>query len=180
MQKTKITITTIALIALISCVVVFYLSCKKTETKVITCADDCSPLSNAELAFICYTQGQKVIFKNDTTHILDTLIVTNKYTYPLTWECTSPCEGQGIEADFAFSQLEQFYIVIPYHNETPLIEFPGGAPAPYGYLLNVPTQTITVNSTTYNDIYSVLVNPDSAAIRSLGSSVKSPLENILQ
>jgi hypothetical protein len=170
MKKTTSIITTLGLFALLSCVIVFYLSCKKKEKEVITCTDDCSHLSDAELAFLCYTQGQKVIFKNDTTNILDTLIVLNKGTD--SWQCTSTCEGQSIYASFAFSHLEQFNFSIPHHNSDPNIYFPCGLAA-YGFVLNVPVQTIAVNSTVYNDIYSVQ-GQDSAIIRSWGDQFQIP------
>ena len=164
MKKITVTITTLGLLAILSCWLVFHISCKKE--------DDCSGcyLTNDQLALMVYTKGQKVIFKNDSTNTLDTLNVEDISYCPS--NCSSPCYfGTGcVEANFTFSHLSQFYILIsPLSNDCLLsTHFAEG----YGFDLNTPTQTVTVNSTTYNDAY--IVQVDSTTINHNGDQLKVP------
>ncbi|MGD0709545.1 MAG: hypothetical protein ABR968_00020 [Bacteroidales bacterium] len=166
MKKTTLTITSLGLLALLSCWLVFHLSCKK---------DECSGcyLTNDQLAFLIYTKGQKVIFKNDSTNILDTL-----YAEGTAWgysACSDPCNEQSgsAQVNFTFSNLNesQFWINAGQGSSSyPFIQFFGKSD--YTFFINPPTQIVTVNGTTYNDVY--LAQIDSTNIDSHGEKLKVP------
>jgi hypothetical protein len=147
MKKTTITITTLCLFAILSCGIVIHLACKHEDS-----CDGCS-LTNAQLSFICCS-GSEAIFKNDITNALDTLYASAK-TYGSS-VCSDYCDkGYGsVNVGYTFTHFGSFGISISNYNEAiPIIGFT--AKGIYGFDLNVPTQTVTVNGTTYNDVYSV-------------------------
>ncbi|NTW32379.1 MAG: hypothetical protein HGB12_07110 [Bacteroidetes bacterium] len=160
MKKITITITTIGLLALLSCI----------QEK--NCGGSCSPLSNEELAFICYSGGEKVIFKNDTTNVFDTLYVDSKGTSPV--NCSDPCGVPNGSIGASIDFLGGFSLRIDRHNQPPYLMFFGSNYAHYTFVLDVPHQTITVNSITYNDVYSVQELQDSTSIISNGDQLKVP------
>jgi hypothetical protein len=138
------------------------------------CTGQCDQLSKAEMKFICYDGGESIIFKNDATSVLDTLITYEKGTISV--DCSAPCNkpnGRMIEG-FRLSHLGYMEIHIESHGQTPFILFNGCAPDYEFYLYNLdnPSQTITVNSTTYDDVFSV--QQDSVVIDSSGDKQKVP------
>jgi len=164
MKRQIIEISFLGMLALLSLGLVFYVSCD-TE-------DNCSqyhPLSNAEEAFICYTQGNQVIFKNDTTNVIDTLYVKERYIqdYYFSGHCT--ISGEVI-ANFTFSHLASFGLGV-LHEQSPNIWF-GSVHASYNFPLVGSFQTFTINSTTYNDVYAV--QTDSTTIVSNGDKQEVP------
>ncbi len=155
MKKTTITITTLGLLGLVLCGLVIHLSCNK---------DDCPcSISNKQMALISYTQGQKVIFKNDATSILDTLYVSDKIFNLAT--CSYNCNNvyENIEADISFSHIGECELDL-YHASM-LIHFKGTQDGWYDYPFNGTTYSITVNGTTYNDAH--LLQIDSTTIYNL-------------
>ncbi len=149
MKKTTLTLTSLGLLAILSCWLVFHVSCKKE--------DDCSGcyLTDEQKSFLIGVQGQKVIFKNDTTGIFDTLCTEGTFYGPS--NCSSPCDNQpgSVATGFTFSHLSPFGIHISSSGEgTPFINFTGGC----NFNLDPPTQNVTVNSTTYNDVYSMQID----------------------
>jgi hypothetical protein len=164
MKRQIIEISFLGMLALLSVGLVFYVSCD-TE-------DNCSqyhPLSSAEEAFICYTQGNQVIFKNDTTNIIDTLVVKDRYiqTDHFSGHCSVDDE---VISDFKFSHLASFGLDL-WHGQSPTIWF-GGVHSTYNFPLVGSFQTFTINSTTYNDVYSV--QTDSTTIVSNGDKQDVP------
>ena len=167
MKKHTLTISTLGLIALLTCGMVLYISCHKNDCK------DCPQLTSEELAFICYSKGDKVVFKNDITNTFDTLLIKNKSTERIYCNSTYCGENGSIGASFTFSYLlKSGGIGIQSHNESPEISFDGPSYHSYIFPLSGNTQNITVNSITYNDIYTVQV--DAATINSQGDSLKVP------
>jgi hypothetical protein len=163
MKKTIFTITSLGLLAILSCWLVFHVSCKKEN--------DCSDcyLTSEQTALIIYMQGQKVIFKNDSTNIFDTLFV--KDIGSQLSSCSSPCDQQSshcVEV-FSFSHFNEFNFEVSTSSQIPIIYFNN---LKYIFELNVPTQIATVNSSTFNDVYSVHV--DSTTIVSNGDKLKVP------
>jgi hypothetical protein len=168
MKKITVTITTLGLLAILSCWLVFHISCKKEDD-----CSGCPQLSNEELNFICYNQGDKVVFKNDSTNIFDTLTIYIKVINPTF--CSDPCNkpNGSVIANFSFSHLlKSGGIGIQSHNETPEIGFDGPSYNSYNFPLSGNTQTVTVNSTTYNDAY--IVQVDSTTINHNGDQLKVP------
>jgi hypothetical protein len=169
MGKRTITFTTLGLLALLSCGLVLYFSCDKSN------CNDCV-LSETEKAFIPapYTQGFVIFFENDVTKTLDTLNISSLAYQPST--CSIDC-GVSYESDictFSFSHLGQFQIDV-YHNQSPFIQFYGSSHSDYYmFTLNTVMLTVKVNNTTYNDIYSVQASPDSASIRKNGDQFIVP------
>jgi hypothetical protein len=163
MKRTTITIMTLGLLAILLCGLIFYTSCR-SETECSGCK-----LTNEQIAIICYTQGQKVIFKNDSTNILDTLNVVQKYYN--TYHCSSPCNGGygEVGATLTFSHLTEFSITI--YAQPKIIASFGDNNNNFPFFFGN-TQTVTVNSTTYNDVYSV--QTDSTRIISFGYQQKVP------
>ena len=136
---------------------------------------DCSDcqITQEEKAFLSvYNKGDKVIFKNDVTAISDTLYVQDKGTHPS--GCSSPCNNTAgsIFATISSSHLAESRIWL-YHASSPFIRYENfGSNGSYSFFLNNTMQTITVNSTTYNDIYSVTV--DSNTVISYNDQLKVP------
>ena len=125
---------------------------------------------------ICYSQYEKIIFKNDVTNFLDTLSVSGIFRNAS--NCSDPCEKGASSAYSPFSFVHlSFGSVYATAGGTPFIGFYKTASsyfdAPFYYFqISVPTQTITVNSITYNDVYRV--QTDSTAIDSIGDRLKVP------
>jgi hypothetical protein len=149
MNKHAITITTLGLLAILSVWLVIHISCKKENS-----CPGCS-LTNEQLSFICCS-GSEAIFKNDTTNALDTLYASDK-SYGQSF-CSDYCdEGYGsVIEGFTFSHLSPFYFQINAGDpsEIPDILFSIGI----SFGLNSPTQTVTVNGITYNDVYSTQID----------------------
>ena len=169
MKKTTITITTLGLLAILSCWLVIHLSCKKE--------DDCGcVMTQDEQTFIPKTYniaGTETFFKNNITNIIDTLLLTNLDSYQST--CSSPCENgpYSAEANFTFSHLWQGFIVVR-HGTTPAFAIVSSwLKGEYTFDLNGSYISTTVNGITYNDIWAVQ-NPDSATIRTNGDQLKAP------
>ena len=167
MKKAILEIIFLGLAAVFTCVILFYASCNNDD------CSDCPPLSNYELNFFCYNSGDKVVFKNDTTNIFDTLTIGTKYI--MSTFCSSPCDNPNgyIEVDFSFSHLlKDGGMGIQAHNEIPKISFDGPSPTSYIFPLSGNTQTIIVNSTSYNDVY--IVQIDSTGIDNNGDKQTVP------
>ena len=166
MKKYTITISTIGLIALLTCGMVLYISCHKNDCK------DCQPLSDEEKAFICYNQGDKIVFKNDSTNVFDTLTIYAKGI--ISENCSESCYQPyaTLFADFSFSHLLQGGgMGIQYHNEIPKITI-GAYPDSYNFPLSGNTQSFTVNNVTYYDVY--IVQADSSEINHNGDQQQIP------
>lgn len=170
MKKTTITITSLALLAILSCGIVIHISCRKEN--------DCScvQLSKDEETFLCYNQhGQKAFYKNDITNALDTLSVN--YYWPTGTTCSYPCDGgsTSINVTLIFSNLFGCGIYIT-HDQPPEISFDtfmdDSIKGSYNFFLNGATQTISVNSTNYNDVYTTQI--DSTTIISNGDKKRVP------
>ena len=164
MNKSIVILTTLGIFAIILCFLVFHTSCKKE----VDCSD--CQLTNDQIALMIYTQNQKVLFKNDATNITDTLFVGSIYYEPP--HCSSPCDfGTGaIMANFTFSQLSPFCFLISSGEAFPFAQFDGS----YSFNLNSSTQYVIINGTTYNDVCSIISNPDSVTIRKNGDQSKVP------
>ena len=159
MKKEIFKISILALLALLLCGLVIQISCKKDNCK------DCSQLSNEELSFICYNQGDKVVFKNDIMNIMDTLLITYKYTERLYCNSTYCGENGAIFANFTFSYLlNGGGIGILWHGDIPKFGFSGPNTTDYDFPLSGNTQTVTINTIAYNDVY--VVQMDSTSIAS--------------
>ena len=76
MKKEILKISTLGLFALLLCWLVFHISCKNDD------CSNCPQLSNEELNFICYNYHDKVVFKNDSSNVFDTLTINDKYIMP--------------------------------------------------------------------------------------------------
>jgi hypothetical protein len=154
MKKKTITFTTLGLLAILSCGLVLYLSCGLTSN-----CKDCPQLSNEELSFFCYNTGDEVVFKNDITNVFDTLTIKVKATNST--GCSDPCDGPNgsIVVNFTFLHLlKSGGMDIQGHNKTPEISLGGTTHNVYNFPLSGKTQTVNVNGTAYNDIYSVQVD----------------------
>jgi hypothetical protein len=167
MKKTTITLTTLGLLAILSCGLIIHISCHKNDCK------DCQPLSDEEKAFICYNQGDKIVFKNDSTNIFDTLTIYAKGIDAI--YCSESCYQPYVTlfADFSFTHLLRGGAMgIQYHKDIPKISFGGPTYNSYIFPLSGSTQSMTVNGNSYNDIYSVQI--DSLGIKSNGDQLKVP------
>jgi len=124
----------------------------------ISCKHDCSnyELTNEEDAFLFYTVGDMATFKNDYTGVYDTLRVDNR-GYSLS-HTESPCDNitGGVQAEFSFIHIGWCHIFIS-HDQSPYIDY-GRYGSYYRFNLSGPTQTITINNTTYNDVFSVQID----------------------
>jgi len=114
---------------------------------------DCSEcqITEQEKAFLSiYNQGDISVFKNDSTNAVDTLTARNKGE---SWSgCSDPCSNTSgsLSVGFAsstFSKLNGCTIIVG-HNSTPMISY-----TDYFFPLSGTLQAMTINSTTYNDIY---------------------------
>jgi hypothetical protein len=158
MKNKTITITTIGLLTLMLCGVCFYYSCKPYS--------DCSKyeLTAQEIEMLsAYNQGDIAVFKNDSTFVIDTLHVIDKYYG--TGYYSESCNKQvndGLTVEFNFSHLNGGWIQI-LHVEPPLRAyfFPGG------HALNLigTLHSLTINGIYYNDVFETSI--DSTTISSI-------------
>lgn len=122
-----------------------------------SCKPDCSgKITPAEEAFIPYKQGEKAFFNNDSTGIIDTLLVYGKdYIYKGAYKCADTPTGIYATVDFSaikYSSKENISIQCS-HNSNPSIHI-----AENNFIVNAPPQTIAINNVTYNDVYSISVD----------------------
>jgi hypothetical protein len=136
------------------CVSLFFACRKKT---------DCSAyqITSTEESFLCYKQGQIAIFKNDITGLIDTLSVVSVGHEPRGQNYTS-CNNTIVAVGAVIywpiiNKLPGGNINVEvYHNTTPYTDVGGSS-----FKLSGSFQTITINSTTYNDVYSVSIDSNS-------------------
>ena len=137
-------------------VVLFFYKCSKDV--------DCSPcqITNAEKEFVFMKQGDIEVFKNDSTGVLDTLKILR--INETKGNCSSPCNnsisGYWIQFDHTYWWNIEIQI---YHLVPPKIMCNGGILPAQEFILKGSTQTIVVNGTTYNDVYSIEVDSSKLA-----------------
>ena len=121
-----------------------------------SCKPDCSSdqITPAEESFISYQVGDKSFFKNDSTGIIDTFLVTARHKINYCQSCQCEAAIKGISVEIASKVIAHNQIDITrYHNnyQGPYLNVEGENSFP---LVGVSPQTMTINGTTYNDIYS--------------------------
>ena len=147
-----ITITTLGLLAILSCWFVIHLSCKKD------CSTPCDLTASEKSFFSCYNNPENILFKNDVTSVTDTLVVNGMGLQTST--CSSEC-GTDYTSYGAIIGWPTFHPIGSiemgvWHGNPPSIGIEGKHW--YGCDLIGPTQTFIVNGTTYNDVYSVQID----------------------
>ena len=170
MKKTTITITSLALLAILSCWLIFHISCKKE--------DNCSgcALTPQELSLLSfYKVGDIAVFKNDMTGVFDTLHVTERDEVPST--CSYPCNKgpEYLNVHVVFSHLTECILGVDLNNSTSGISYANFICGCAGGSETI--QSMTINSTIYNDVYEPSF--DSTKIAS-GYRNSIALENCLQ
>ena len=129
-------------------------------------------LTDEERGWVPYTNGQTVLFQNTSTSAIDTLQVWTKddKKYGSSSRCHDAVIGLTCQLWFnAFSGGggSSVYIKVD-HGQNPKVSIPSGGGGEY--ILNGSPQTMTVNSISYSDIYSVSI--DSSTTTSAGAPWK--------
>ena len=143
MKKAILEIIFLGLAAVFTCGILFYASCKRTY--------DCSQeeiIPNEPVLLARYNQGDKVVFKNDSSNVYDTMCVTQKDYGSYYEDLCKKIITTSINASFTFSHLSGCSIQIR-HNVTPWIWYPDNI----SFQINSSLQTLKVNSITYYDVY---------------------------
>ena len=159
MKKEIITITTLGLLAILSCGIIFNVSCEK-ETD---CNCGLTPQEEAIVSF--YHVGDIAVFKNDMTGVFDTMHVPRIDGFLS--NCSSPCKNadETINAYFDFSHLNECMVAV-LENSTPGINISGTS---FGFNLNGSMLSMTINSTNYNDVYVPSIDSTKIAVNSRSS-----------
>ena len=134
----------------------FFYSCSHDRS-------DCSKyeITQQESAFVSeYNKGDIAVFNNDTTSLFDTLHVTDKnFT---TQSYSAPCNktvSVAINVLVTFSHLYGCNVGMA-HNKTPEIIYG----SQYDFQLNGSLQSMTINGTTYNDVFVTSIDSTTIAI----------------
>ncbi len=121
-----------------------------------SCKPDCSAdqITPAEASFISYQAGDKAFFKNDSTGIIDTFLVTAKHkiNYCMSCQCVDAIKGISVEITTKVIAHNKIWITC-YHNnyQGPYVQVYGEHSPSF---VGVAPQTMTINGTTYHDVYS--------------------------
>ena len=156
MKNEIIKISILGLLAILSCGLIFYISCRSE--------DDCSncQITQQEIALLpAYNQGDIAVFKNDTTGEFDTLHVTRK-SGTLSG-CSYPCNNAGGGMFIWCSVLKNNFQIDVWHSSTPVtVNTIPGIGISEGYSINFlvrgTMQSNTINNTTYNDIFTTIID----------------------
>ena len=142
MKKEIVTIMTLGLLAILSCGIVFNISCKKNDCR-------CGLTQQEESIVSFYHVGNIAVFKNDMTGVFDTLHMP-RIDGNLA-NCSSPCTNgdESLDAYCDFSHLKECQVKV-YQNTTPYISNVGTIS---NFELTGSLQTMTINSVNYNDVY---------------------------
>ena len=145
MKKTS-SISALGVYALLLCGVCLHYSCRLDRS-------DCSKyeITQQETAFLsAYNKGDIAFFKNDTTGVFDTLhVIDMGYGSGYYGEPCNKTVNTALNAQFSFSHLHGCGVYI-WHNTIPEIIY---SYTNYEFLLSGSLQSMTINSTSFNDVY---------------------------
>ncbi len=146
MKKTTITITSLALLAILSCWLIFHISCKQEDN-----CSGCAVSPQALSLLSIYKVGDIAVFKNDMTGVFDTLHVTERDEVPSS--CSYPCNKgpEYLNVHVVFTHLAECILGLYGDNSTSGIEYNSFLCDCDGYTTTI--QSMTVNGTTYYDVY---------------------------
>lgn len=149
-MKKVFPINILAMLALLSCIVCLYYSCKFDHTD----CSSCQMTLQEEALLPAYNKDDIVVFKNDTTGVFDTLHVTSKGKNLST--CEDPCSDTYSSMSIWCLFLHNNFIIGVGHSLTPVNRMPGiGISNGYSisFLGRGTIPSITINNISYNDIY---------------------------
>ncbi len=136
---------------LLLCILLFY-----------ACRPDCSDaeITPEEESFISYNMGDEMLFLNDSSGLIDTLICGQKEYMFYCQDCKCRKSHSGIHSSLAFYPYKgrNMYINMSHtsHSSTGGLNTSIGSVTP-----GTPFQTVTVSSITYTDVYIVSVDSNS-------------------
>jgi len=150
MKKTTITLTTLGLLAILSCGLVGYLSCRQEQ---VNNCSNCQITSQEESQLSAYATGDKAVFKNDTTGAIDTLGISSK-SETLSF-CSYPCNNTEISLSVRGNFLNNSFTIFISHNSPPgsAIPYIGFSGIDVTFPLGGTMQSMTINSISYNDVF---------------------------
>ena len=113
--------------------------------------DRCT-ITEAEKSFVAYKGSERLVFKNDSSAILDTLQVS---ITPALAHCSEPCsdaQGSITVSIYLFHHLRNMNLAV-YHDIVPYAYPLNSASSDLKFYFNMPVQTVLINSVSYNDVY---------------------------